>query len=408
MPSDLAFPNVRHLYAVKDVALSHRINIAADRVHLSQPAVTQAVSKMERALSALLFDRRPDGMHATEVGKIFLNRVTRALDFLKEGERLARKRAPKQGVAGRRDFHRLSTSVQLRALVAVARTGNFSHAARELGVSQPAVHRAAKDLEKLSGLTFFEPVRRGVALTPSAEAFAHFVRLSMAEIRQGSFEVSAFLGQDSTRIVVGAMPLSRAAILPAAIDQLVGGAGAKAQIQTVDGAYSTLLRDLRFGEIDFLIGALRDPTPTEDVVQEALFDDTLLVVVAQDHPLVSMQIVTLDDTLSYPWIAPPTATPSGKYLHEILGIPQLPNSPVRLVASSMILVRELMLCGEYVTIMSRGQFDVESKGQGLVALPIDLPESARPIGLTFRQGWQPTPTQGRFLDLIRGQAALRG
>lgn len=100
MPSDLAFPNVRHLYAVKDVALSHRINIAADRVHLSQPAVTQAVSKMERALSAPLFDRRPDGMHATEVGKIFLNRVTRALDFLKEGERLARKRRPNRALPG--------------------------------------------------------------------------------------------------------------------------------------------------------------------------------------------------------------------------------------------------------------------------------------------------------------------
>lgn len=197
--------------------------------------------------------------------------------------------------------------------------------------SQPFTggHRAAKDLKKLLGLTFFEPVRPGVALPPAAEDFAHFIRLAIAEIRQGSFEVSAFLGQDSTRIVVGAKPLSRAAIQPAASDQLVGGAEVKTQIQSVDGAYSTLLRDLRFGETDFLIGALRDPAHAEDVVQEVLFDDALLVVAAQDHPLANSGSVKLNDTLLHPWIAPPKATPWGSYLHEIPGIQQLPNSSVR-------------------------------------------------------------------------------
>ena len=137
--AEFTLPNVRHLYAVQEVAESNRINVAADRVHLSQPAVTQAVGKLEQALAVRLFDRRPEGMYPTEVGELYLHRVTRALGYLKDGERQARKRAPKQGAQGRRDFHRLTTAVQLKALTAVARTGNFSHAARLLGVSQPAV-----------------------------------------------------------------------------------------------------------------------------------------------------------------------------------------------------------------------------------------------------------------------------
>ncbi len=399
------FPNVRHLLAVQEVAAQHRINLAASAVHLSQPAVTQAVAKLEAALSARLFDRRPEGMFPTEVGEIFLRRVDRALELLKEGERQARRKAPRPGPAGRRDFHRLTTAVQLRALTAVAQTGNFSHAAQHLGVSQPAVHRAARDLERLSGLAFFDPVRRGVLLTPSAEAFAHNVRLARAEIRQGYYEVGEYLGRDSTRIAIGAMPLSRTAILPAAIDKLLSESAGQLQLQCVDGPYGTLLRDLRFGELDVLIGALRDPAPADDVVQEPLFEDTLSVVAARTHPLAGRTGLTLQDTLAYPWIAPPLPTPTGTYLYESLKIPQLPDTPVRVVANSLVLVRGMMMRGDYVTIMSDKQIEVEQQYGILAPLAIELKDSARPIGLTYRANWRPTPTQARFLDMIREQAA---
>ncbi|MDX1781255.1 MAG: LysR family transcriptional regulator, partial [Thalassovita sp.] len=301
-------PNVRHLLAVHEVASCHRINEAAKRVHLSQPAVTQAVAKLERDLSESLFERRPGGMYATETGRLFLHRVDRALTLLKEGERQARRKAPEPG---RRDFHRLTTATQLRALTAVAETENFSHAARRIGVSQPAVHRAAKDLERLSGITFFEPVRRGVQLTPSAEAFSHYVRLAAAELRQGQYEISALQGQDSTRIVVGSLPLARSSLLPAAMDRLLRGSEGRVQLHCVDAPYETLLRDLRFGELDFLVGALRPGLPAEDVVQEPLFDDRLYVVAARDHPLTRRSGLKLEDTLDFPWIAPPKPTPSG-------------------------------------------------------------------------------------------------
>lgn len=74
----------------------------------------------------------------------------------------------------------------------------------------------------------------------------------------------------------------------------------------------------------------------------------------------------------------------------------------------MIFVWELIVCGDYVAIMSCGQFDLESKALGLVALPIDLSGSTRPIGLTHCQEGPPTQTQAKFLDLNRRQALARG
>jgi DNA-binding transcriptional LysR family regulator len=399
------FPNIRHLIALVELRRTRRIALAAGRVHLSQPAVTQAIARIEKSLGTLLFDRRPDGMFATGIGERFGVRVERVLEYLRAGEAQALRRGARQGQARRAGFHRLVTAVQLRSLVAVADAGSFSQAARHLGVSQPAVQRAARDLETLSGLDLFEPIRRGIALTPAAEALALNVRLAAAEYRQGLYEVGEYLGRDSTAIAIGSMPLSRTALLPAAIDDLLREAPGRVQVRCVDGPYETLARDLRHGDLDFLIGALRDPPPSDDIEQEELFSDDLAVVARVGHPLADHPEPGLGDTLGYPWIAPPRPTPSGSYLFEKLGIPGLPDTPVRIVSSSLVLVRGLMMRGDYLTVMSRRQIEVEERLGVLTALPIPLPDSRRPIGLSFRRGWVATRSQRRMLDLIRARAS---
>jgi len=76
------FPNLRHLRAFKEVAERNSVSAAATQVHLSQPAVTQAVSGLEKSLGIELFDRRSDGMFVTELGATFLRRVQRIFDLL--------------------------------------------------------------------------------------------------------------------------------------------------------------------------------------------------------------------------------------------------------------------------------------------------------------------------------------
>ncbi len=395
-------PNIRHLIAFNEVARLQRVGLASERVHLSQPAITQAIAKLEKAFGSSLFDRRPKGMFLTEVGAILNGRTERLLQLLQQGHELALRRAPRSSNSrGRRDFYKLATQVQLQALVAVAKAGSFSQAARDLGAKQPAVHRAARDLESLASIELFQTVRRSVELTPSGEVFTHHVQLAAAEWRQARYEIDAYLGKDSTRIVVGSLPLSRSSLLPNAIDKLLRASGKGLQIQCIEAPYPSLLRDLRTGEIDFIIGALRHPVPSEDITQEPLFSDQLALVARADHPLHGRRHLTLQDTVSYPWIAPPKQTPSGSFLFNTLRIQDMPETPVRIVSSSMVLVRNLMLRGDYITIMSPNQFEFESDQGLLAALPIRLENSARQIGFAYRRDWKPTATQSVFLDLIR-------
>ena len=403
----VAFSNIRHLKAFRETARLKGISAGAEAVHLSQPAVTQAIAGLERSLELPLFDRCPDGMFLTEAGALFNARVTSLFDLLENGARAAVRQAGRRDVLdGARpdpEFHTRVSAAQLRALVAVGDSGSFSLAARATGISQPSIHRAARELERLAGIALLVPRRGGIELSEPGEVFARAVKLAAAELRQGHAELAALKGRDSSRIVVGSMPLSRSQILPDAIDQLLVQRSA-VQLRNVDGPYGELLRGLRHGDLDLLIGALRDPVPTEDVVQEVLFDDPLALVVGPRHPLATRTGVTLDQTLQFPWIAPPITTPAGSYLHQVLKIDELPQTPVRVVSSSMVMVRGLLARGQYVTIMSLNQIGVERDMGLMVPLDVPLEGGARPIGLTTRRGWTPTPTQALFLDLIRAAA----
>lgn len=401
MKLDAGSLNFRHLRVFCEVSRAHGISAAADRVHLSQPAMTQAIAKLEAQLGVNLFERRKNGMFPTEVGEAFHSRARVALDQLAAGTREISR--PGRTASANSSFDRLITNAQVRALVALAESTSFSMAARQTGVSQPSMHRAARDLESLAGVTLFRTSAEGVTLTQAAQTLALRANLALAELRQGVDEIGAWLDRDATSIAVGSLPLARTSILPEAIRRIALQTRT-VQIRVVDGPYASLLHALRHGKIDFLIGALRNPLPADDVVQEKLFDDPLALVAGAGHPLLKRDRVTLADTLDYPWVAPPRETPAGTYLYETLRIHERPQTPVRVVSSSLVLLRKLLVSADFITIISLHQIDVELQAGMVAPLPIALTGNSRPIGLTFRSGWRPTPTQSRFLDHVRDAA----
>ena len=81
--------NFRHLRAFKETAQLHSVKAAAENIFLTQSAVTQAIARLETYLGMPLFLRRHNGMFLTDAGDLYLIRVTRALNYLKQGVREA-------------------------------------------------------------------------------------------------------------------------------------------------------------------------------------------------------------------------------------------------------------------------------------------------------------------------------
>lgn len=401
-------PNLRHLRVFREVALSKSISKASRNAYLSQPAITQAIAKLESAVGVTLFERRSDGMFATEAGALFLDRVERALGYLESGAREAARLGLKNGARRSTRFDLLLTTTQLRALVAVSNAKNFSLAARAIGISQPSLHRAARDLERLLEISLFDKTSHGIVLTRIGELLAKYAKLMFAELEQGFSEVEELQGTDTGGIVVGTMPLARTFILPTAINALLR-THPEVRISVVDGPYADLLHGLRHGEIDLLIGALRNPVPADDVVQEALFEDPLAVVVRTGHPLTQRERVTMSELTGYPWAVPRRGTPTRDHFEALMeGLGPLPAPPIE--SSSLVLIRGLLLESDRLTLISTHQIRHEQQLGLLTPLAVEMPRIMRPIGLTLRRDWRPTPTQQRFLSCLQeaGRRAHEG
>src|SRR5262245_47136032 len=173
-------PNLRHLHVLREVARLRSVSAAARLVHISQPAVTQAISGLERFFGSALLVRGSTGVSPTPAGEACLVRIERVFSQLRDAVAEVMR-----GAGGERtviDVGRLVRSVQLDGLGAVVEHGTFSDAARARHVSQPSIHRAARALERHLGVPLFEKTSFGVTPTREAEKLARRARLAFAEI----------------------------------------------------------------------------------------------------------------------------------------------------------------------------------------------------------------------------------
>jgi LysR family transcriptional regulator of gallate degradation len=391
----MASVNLRHLHTFGEVARLGSVSAAARAVHISQPAVTQAVAGVERYFGVALLTRSNTGVALTAAGELCARRIERSISHLRDAvAELTRSR--------NFDFDatRLMRTAHLHALSAVVEHRNFSLAARAQHVSQPSVHRAARELERLIGVQLFEKTSFGITPTREAEKLARRARLAFAEIAQARAEVHALSGGESGRTVIGAMPLARSFLVPNALLEFTQQYP-EHSVAIVEGTYEHLLASLRSGEADFLIGALRNPAPVADVAQEHLFDDPLAIIVRAKHPLVSRKRVTVAALSKYPWIVPRAGTPLRAHFHEMFETAGLPAPTRAIECNSLIATRALLLESDRIMLLSAHQIHYELEAGLLVALPHPAGDVERPIGLTMRHDWHPTDSQRTLLEIVR-------
>ncbi|GAA0314936.1 LysR family transcriptional regulator [Sphingomonas oligophenolica] len=388
-PFDL---NLRHLRALAAIVARGSMSAAAEDVSLSQPALTQGLAKLEAQLGTPLFDRRADGMLPTEAGTALAARADAAFVHLAAAVR-----------GGGRGFarpDRLMTATQLRAFLALADAGSFVGAGVATGLSQPAIHRAVRDLEQVCGTVLVERRGRGIALGESGRRLARGIRLASAEIAAGIVEVSAEPGGGGT-IAVGAMPLSRAMLLPRAIARIAAEAP-RARFDVVEGSWRELVEPLRDGVIDMMIGALRD-APLPDLDQKPLLDDRLVIVGRAGHPLAGSAMPPRETLMRYPWIVGRAGAPLRALWEGLFAGAPPPAAPIE--CGSVMVIRGILQESDFLTLLSPDQVALEIDSGALALVGPELASGERVIGITTRSGWRPTRVQERFLDTLAECAA---
>lgn len=367
--------NLRHLQAAMQIADLGTIGRAAQAVNLTQPAITQALARIELVLGAQLFERRHDGMVPTQAGLVLVPRVRAAFDHI--------------GTAH-------VTMARLRALLALADTGSYNGASALTGLSLPSLHRAVNDLALSVRRKLVERRGKIVVMTEPGAALARAFRLARVELQTGLDELEALKGREVRKIAVGAMPLSRARVLPLAASRFLRN-NPEVRVAIIEGSRSELVEPLRNGSIDLMVGALREPLREPDLVQRPVFQDRPVIIARKGHPLEGTS-PSLADLARYSWIIGGAGAPirdSWRQMFEGAGL-ALPRVPIE--SGSVMTIRQILIDSDFLTLLSVDQVAVELEAGWLVALRDAPPGLERTIGITTRASWRPTTVQAQFIE----------
>jgi LysR family transcriptional regulator, regulator of abg operon len=187
---------------------------------------------------------------------------------------------------------------QVKAFLAVAECGSIRSAAKRLGVSQPALTKAVRQLELELEVPLLQRTSRGAVVTEFGQALAPRAQIIEAELRLIREEMAQLRGAPASEVTIG---LSAGASL--LLSKALAGLWQRypnARVRVVEGGHEATLAELRHGHLDFSIAPQELVAEPSDLTIEPLFETKIVPVVRKTHRL--RKALSLKDLTKQGWV----------------------------------------------------------------------------------------------------------
>jgi len=390
MPA-LSLPALMQLRAFVRVAEHGSISRACEYLLRAQSVITRSILNLEKRLDVTLFERHANGMLLSPYGKAILPRARRILAELDSIPALV-------GHAPHDPLYLLQTR-RLEVFVKLCETRHMQTVAKAFNLTQPAISASLKILEEGARKVLFERTARGLQPTQASYDILYPVRRALNDLRRLDADVAAIKGSLRGVVMVGALPLGRTRILPEAIVQLLEKHPG-VRVATNESPFDLLALELRAGDVDFVFGALRADDYASDLQGEELLTEEMVILARSDHPLLAKSLQR-EDLKGMSWVLPRADTPARLLLEaHFQRIGQPPPEPV-VETGDMAIIRGMLMRSDMLAVVSAHQLEYEIASGELQALTLDLQDTQRPIGLTYRINGLPSPAAEALMTLIR-------
>lgn len=391
--------NIKKLRVFTQLASRGNVNAAADALFLTQSAVSRSLKSLEEDIGCPLFIRSSRGMVLTDVGTILQRRTARAFAYLVHSEEEIRRLPSAQGGARSRSGY--AGRLAQRHITIVPQIGDHrseTSAARYLGISQPAVNAALRDLEQAMGEALFARTSRGMVPTIAGEIVIRAFKLYASEVRNTEGDLAQREGEIRGSLAVGCLPLSGAGML-AAVAGRFSQRYPDIRLAVMEAQYDTLLNGLICGEIDLIVGTLF-PTPNPQVLQRPMVSDHLVAVVRAGHPLTRQTELAVGALEQAQWIVPFRRTSTHNTFEKAMLKAGLSTPHGAIETNSVATARAVLLQSDRVSILPRSQVAFDVASGSLSILPVDLSGAELTLGVATRSDAEPTVGQLSFVEML--------
>ncbi|NBB12346.1 LysR family transcriptional regulator [Pseudomonas sp. SLFW] len=190
----------------------------------------------------------------------------------------------------------------------LARTRNMHAAALHMNLSQPAVSKMLREIERLLGFDLFERLPRNMPPTALGEHVVRYAQIALNDANKFVDQISSLREGGHGFLKVGAIFAATAVVLPSAIVQLKQR-WPLLSIEIVEQTSDHLMEMLEDKKLDLAVARYTNENQQQVYDFKALAPEPFCMVVNSQHPLNALKETPLEELGNWPWILYPVGTP---------------------------------------------------------------------------------------------------
>lgn len=269
--------------------------------------------------------------------------------------------------------------------IATATEGSLVRAAQSLGLTQPALTKSIKRLEKHLGVTLFVRTPRGSELTDAGRAFYQRVRTLSNAMDDAVMEARDLGGGHAGLLRLGITPAVSHFVLSALFPTL--NTERPAAIVKVTSAFGdVLLGAIERKELHLAVCPLPDDLPSGLEV-DVLYDDPFSAILNASHPLAGRARLSMADMADCQWVASGKQEFARRSIEQAVAQHGLPRLDIRVEANSMEALATIVSRTHLVSMFNARFGSPTALPANVVIVPIDLPGVHRRVGILHKRGY---------------------
>jgi DNA-binding transcriptional LysR family regulator len=288
---------------------------------------------------------------------------------------------------------------QLTVFESVARHMNFSRAAEEMHLSQPAASMQVKQLEENIGLPLFEQLGKKIFLTEAGQELLHYARSIKQQVEEAQTALEELKGLHR-----GTLHLTMASTANYFAPQLLAAFHEKypdAKVQLDVTNRSGLIEAVRNNATDMAI--MGRPPAGQGLVGMPFMNNPLVIIAPPAHPLAGRKMIKLQELAQEPFIVREsdsgTRIAAERFFAEH-GIQLITGMEMnRSEAIKQAVMAELGL-----GIVSLHTIDMELALKRLVVLKVEDFPIMRQWHIVYRQGKRFSAIPKAFMEFVKAHA----
>lgn len=292
----------------------------------------------------------------------------------------------------------------LNTFYQVARVGNISKAANILYVSQPAITKSIKKLENLLGIKLFIRNVKGVSLTYEGMFLFNYIQPHIDGLINSTNKLSSLKNLDEGCINIGAgTSLTRLVLLHNVVK--FNASYPNIKIKIIHSVTSNLIRDLRYGNLDFILINLPYDIPKDLIMEPCMKIQDCFVASSDkfDKSLVSK--ISFKELNNYPLILQQEKSNTRTFLENILAKQKIKLTP-NLELSSISLIKDFVKAGLGIGFLPKELIKEELSSGLLFKLEVSKIIPARNIGLVTNRNMKPCYAAQRFIEFFNNTCTI--